>query len=40
MARILVIDDEPSVRELLCVMLIQGRYDVVAAADGKAGMRC
>jgi len=38
MARILVIDDEPSVRELLCAMLIEDGYDVAEAADGKAGM--
>jgi DNA-binding response OmpR family regulator len=39
MARILVIDDEPSVRELLYAMLIEEGYEVVEAADGKAGMR-
>ncbi|MFO7598523.1 MAG: response regulator [Candidatus Desulfacyla sp.] len=39
MARILVIDDEPSVRELLYAMLIDEGYEVVEAADGKAGMR-
>jgi DNA-binding response OmpR family regulator len=39
MARILVIDDEPSVRELLCAMLIEDGYDVAQAADGNAGMK-
>jgi DNA-binding response OmpR family regulator len=39
MARILVIDDEPSVRELLCAILTQEGHEVVEAADGKAGMR-
>ena len=39
MARILVIDDEPSVRELLNDMLIEEGYEVVEAVDGKAGMR-
>jgi DNA-binding response OmpR family regulator len=39
MARILVIDDEPSVRELLYAILIEEGYEVVEAADGKAGMR-
>ena len=39
MARILVIDDEPSVRELLYAMLIEEGYEVVEAADGKTGMR-
>jgi DNA-binding response OmpR family regulator len=39
MARILVIDDEPSVRELLYAMLIEEGYEVVQAADGKEGMR-
>jgi DNA-binding response OmpR family regulator len=39
MTRILVIDDEPSVRELLSVMLTEEGYEVVEAADGEAGMR-
>lgn len=39
MARILVIDDETSVREFLCAMLTQEGYEVVEAADGKVGMR-
>jgi DNA-binding response OmpR family regulator len=39
MARILIIDDEPSVRELLCSMLMEEGHEVVEAADGKAGMR-
>jgi len=39
MSRILVIDDEPSVRELLCAMLVEDGYDVAEAADGKVGMK-
>ena len=39
MARILVIDDETSIRELLCAMLIQEGYAVVESADGKVGMK-
>ena len=34
-----VIDDDPSVRELLCAMLIEDGYDVAEAADGNAGMK-
>lgn len=39
MARILIIDDEPSVRELLLTMLMEEGHEVVEAADGKAGLR-
>ena len=39
MARILIIDDEPSVRELLITMLMEEGHEVVEAADGKAGLR-
>lgn len=38
-ARILVIDDEPSVRDMLVKMLRCEGYDVDAAEDGRAGMR-
>lgn len=31
---ILLVDDEPNVRELLCQMLALGGYDVVEAEDG------
>lgn len=38
MARILVIDDDADVRGSLCKMLVRAGYDVVAAADGNAGV--
>jgi len=39
MACILIIDDEPSIRELLSAMFTLEGYDVVEAADGDKGMR-
>jgi len=39
MARILVIDDEPSVRDLLNSMLSDEGYEVMEAADGKLAMK-
>jgi len=39
MARILIIDDEASIRELFLNMLTQEGYDVVEASDGNAGMK-
>jgi len=39
MARILVIDDEAAIREVLGVMLTREGYDVVEAANGNDGMR-
>jgi len=39
MARILIMDDEPSIRDLLRAMLTQEGYDVIEAPDGDAGMR-
>ena len=38
-ARILVIDDDPVVRDMLVEMLRREGYDVDAAEDGRAGMR-
>lgn len=38
MARILVIDDEPLVREMLEVRLSRGGHEVVVAADGDKAM--
>ena len=36
--RILVVDDEPAVRDFLCRALEMGGYDVVAMRDGLAGL--
>src|SRR5262245_43625990 len=38
MAKILVIDDEPSIRELLDTILRRQRYDVVLADRGQKGL--
>ncbi len=38
-ARILVIDDDPVVRDMLVEMLQREGYDVESAEDGRAGMR-
>lgn len=37
--RILVVDDEPQVREVLRVYFVKAGYDVVAAADGEEALR-
>jgi DNA-binding response OmpR family regulator len=39
MKRILVVDDEETVRNLLKVILERERYQVIAAADGKEAIR-
>ena len=39
MARILVIDDEPQVRNMLREILEDEGYEVVDAADGKEGLK-
>ena len=36
--RVLVVDDEPAIRDLLVRALGMAGYDVVAVADGKAGL--
>lgn len=38
-ARILVIDDDPIVRDMLVEMLRREGYDVDSAEDGRAGMK-
>jgi DNA-binding NtrC family response regulator len=38
-ARILVIDDEPVIRELLLKMLEREGYETITASDGKDGLR-
>ena len=37
--RILVVDDEPSVRDLLAYNLRKAQYDVLLAADGRSALR-
>jgi len=37
-ARLLLIDDDPAVREFLCRVLASAGYFVLEAADGKSGM--
>ena len=37
--RVLVVDDEPTVREVLCAYLDRGGFDVAEAADGPAAIR-
>ncbi len=39
MARILIIDDDDIIRRMLSLMLTKAGYDVVAAADGKEGLK-
>ena len=38
--RILVVDDEPSMREMLRIVLRRDGYDVVLAENGKAAIEC
>nr|KEP24544.1 hypothetical protein DA06_07150 [Georgenia sp. SUBG003] len=38
-ARLLVVDDEPSIRELLSASLRFAGFDVVTAEDGNAALR-
>lgn len=40
MARILVVDDEPHLRDLLKLLLEKEGYDVTVANDGKSGYAC
>lgn len=39
MAKILVVDDEPEVREILGEMLARAGHEVFRAADGEEGLR-
>lgn len=39
MPRIMVIDDQPSIRRALELVLTRAGYDVLLAADGREGMR-
>jgi DNA-binding NtrC family response regulator len=38
MARILVVDDEPSIRDLVALVLELDKHDVVTASDGNAAL--
>ena len=38
MGRILVIDDDPGVRETFSLALDESRYEVISAANGQAGL--
>ncbi len=40
MTRILVIDDDSQIREMLCQMLQNEGYDVIVAANGKEALQC
>lgn len=39
MARILVVEDEPKMRRVLCDFLVSEGYTVTSAGDGEAGLR-
>src|SRR4051812_37442473 len=39
MKRVLVIDDEPQMRRLLCLLLHESGFDVIEASDGKEGLQ-
>ena len=39
MARVLVVDDDPTVREVVVSYLRAHRHEVVEAADGEAALR-
>ncbi|PYO35242.1 MAG: response regulator, partial [Gemmatimonadetes bacterium] len=38
MSRVLVVDDEPGLRQSLGLLLADAGYDVVAEGDGKRGL--
>jgi DNA-binding response OmpR family regulator len=40
MAKVLVIDDEPGIRDLLDTLLRRKGYDVVLAESGQKGLEC
>jgi DNA-binding response OmpR family regulator len=40
MAKVLVIDDEPGIRDLLDTLLRRKGYDVVLAENGQKGLEC
>lgn len=39
MSKILIADDDPQVRAVICRMLVRSGYTVVEAADGRAALR-
>src|SRR5882724_9036787 len=40
MSKILVIDDEPGIRDLLDILLRRKGYDVIVAESGQKGLEC
>lgn len=40
MTRVLIVDDEPSSRQIIATLLTIEGFDVESAADGRAGLRC
>jgi DNA-binding response OmpR family regulator len=40
LAKILIIDDEVKLREMICKLLSFVRHDVLEAQDGKDGLEC
>lgn len=38
MTKVVLIEDEPAIREGVCAALVAGGYEVVQAADGQAGL--
>jgi len=40
MAKVLVIDDEPGIRDLLDTLLRRKGYDVIVAESGQKGLEC
>ena len=38
MARVLIVDDDPAIREVICIALRRDGYDTVEAADGSAAL--
>ena len=40
MTRVLVVDDEPDIRFMLCLILERGGYEVDVAIHGAAALKC
>jgi DNA-binding response OmpR family regulator len=39
MSKIMIVDDDPNIRELIRVLLANGGFDVCEAADGREALR-
>jgi len=39
MVKVMVVEDTPSERELICIYLREGGYEVVSAVDGQEGLK-